>query len=95
MEQQKKYDVFISYSTVDKMIAAEEYVNQKEYELLTGRFGSINLQEVEEEPEEKSEEIEEPEAYEETKAVEEYQYQEESEEETEEVFEACCKTEFL
>ncbi|MBO4863679.1 MAG: DUF87 domain-containing protein [Eubacterium sp.] len=74
-------------SAVDKMIAAEEYVNQKEYELLTGRFGSINLQEVEEEPEEKSEEIEEPEAYEETKAVEEYQYQEESEEETEEEIE--------
>ena len=38
-------------SAVDKMIAAEEFVNQKELEILTGRFGNINLQEVDE-PEE-------------------------------------------
>ncbi len=43
-------------SAVDKMIAAEEYVNQKEYELLTGRFGNINLQEMSaEEAEEEAE----------------------------------------
>ena len=38
----------VRLSAVDKMIAAEEYVNQKELEILTGRFGSINLQEVDE-----------------------------------------------
>ncbi|MCR5103388.1 MAG: DUF87 domain-containing protein [Eubacterium sp.] len=38
----------VRLSAVDKMIAAEEYVNQKELQILTGRFGSINLQEVDE-----------------------------------------------
>ncbi len=33
-------------SAVDKMIAAEEAVNRKEYEMSMGRFGGINLQEV-------------------------------------------------
>ena len=34
---------------VDKLIAAEEAVNRKEYELATGRFGGISLQEISEE----------------------------------------------
>ena len=33
-------------SAVDKMIAAEEAVNRREYELATGRFGGIRLEEV-------------------------------------------------
>ena len=45
-------------SAVDKMIAAEEYVNQKELDILTGRFGSINLQEVDEEEVEDEDEYE-------------------------------------
>ena len=33
-------------SAVDRRIAAEEYVNRKELEILTGRFGNITLEEV-------------------------------------------------
>ena len=57
-EEELKSNEQTPQSAVDKMIAAEEYVNQKEYEILTGRFGSINLQEVDEDDLDEEEEIE-------------------------------------
>ena len=57
-EEELKSNEQTPQSAVDKMIAAEEYVNQKEYEILTGRFGSINLQEVDENDLDEEEEIE-------------------------------------
>ena len=90
-EEELKSNEQTPQSAVDKMIAAEEYVNQKEYEILTGRFGSINLQEVDENDLDEEEEIEavndaqtyeEPqEEYEEEYSEEEYSEEEYSEEE--------------
>ena len=48
-EEEAEEAVQAPQSAVDKMIAAEEYVNQKELEILTGRFGNITLQELSEE----------------------------------------------
>ncbi len=44
--EQVKAERMPAESAVDKMIAAEEAVNRKEYEMAVGRFGGINLTET-------------------------------------------------